>query len=203
MEYGVRSVTMDDIARHLAMSKKTIYLHFKDKKQIIVVATREHFAKEQALLTSIEEQSENAFEALFSMTMCIRQQVKTLKSNLLFDLKKYYPEAWEIYMGFKQDVIYNSMIKNMKRGIAEGLYRSDIDPVILAHLRFGEVELAFNPDYFPSDQFNFMEVHQQMFEHFAYGLLTKQGLKLFDAYKKKEPSIKPVWQSHLSGSQSA
>jgi AcrR family transcriptional regulator len=186
MEYGIRSVTMDDIARHLGMSKKTIYQHFKDKEEIILVSTQDYFRKEHERMVEMEKCSENAVEALFNLTVCIREQVSSIKSNVLFDLKKYYQNAWEKYNSFKHDVIYDSVLRNMNRGISEGLFRSDINPRILAHLRIGEIELSFNKDYFPEDKFSLIEIHEQLFEHFTYGILSEKGCKLFETYKQKQ-----------------
>jgi AcrR family transcriptional regulator len=186
MEYGIRSVTMDDIARHLGMSKKTIYQHFKDKEEIILVSTHDYFQREHERMEEMEKNSENAVEALFNLTVCIREQVKNIKSNVLFDLKKYYQNAWEKYTRFKHDVIYDSVLRNMNRGISEGLFRSDINPQILAQLRIGEIELSFNKDYFPEDKFSLIEIHEQLFEHFTYGILSEKGFKLFETYKQKQ-----------------
>jgi AcrR family transcriptional regulator len=186
MEYGIRSVTMDDIARHLGMSKKTVYQHFKDKEEIILVSTHDYFQREHERMEEMEKNSENAVEALFNLTVCIREQVKNIKSNVLFDLKKYYQNAWEKYTRFKHDVIYDSVLRNMNRGISEGLFRSDINPQILAQLRIGEIELSFNKDYFPEDKFSLIEIHEQLFEHFTYGILSEKGFKLFETYKQKQ-----------------
>jgi AcrR family transcriptional regulator len=186
MEYGIRSVTMDDIARHLGISKKTIYQHFKDKEEIILVSTHDYFQREHERMEEMEKNSENAVEALFNLTVCIREQVKNIKSNVLFDLKKYYQNAWEKYTRFKHDVIYDSVLRNMNRGISEGLFRSDINPQILAQLRIGEIELSFNKDYFPEDKFSLIEIHEQLFEHFTYGILSEKGFKLFETYKQKQ-----------------
>lgn len=186
MEYGIRSVTMDDIARHLGMSKKTIYQHFKDKEEIILVSTHDYFRKEHERMVEMEKESENAVEALFNLTVCIRDQVRNIKSNVLFDLKKYYQKAWEKYTRFKHEVIYDTVLRNMNRGISEGLFRSDINPEILAQLRIGEIELSFNKEYFPEDKFSLVEIHEQLFEHFTYGILSEKGFKLFETYKQKQ-----------------
>jgi hypothetical protein len=136
-------------------------------------------------MESIEGQAQNAVEALFNLTVCIREQMKNIKTNVLFDLKKYYSHAWEKYVSFKHEVIYDSVVRNMKRGISEGFFREDINPDILARLRIGEIELSFNQEYFPEDKFTLVEVHEQLFEHFTYGILSEEGFKLLETYKQK------------------
>ena len=186
LNYGIKSVTMDDIAKHLGMSKKTIYQHFKDKEEMIILATDQYFKNEHERMDGIEAGSENAVEALHNLTICLREQLKNAKANVLFDLKKYYVNAWNKYKRFKRDVIYESVINNLKRGITEGLYRSDLNVEILAQLRIGEIEMSFNWEYFPDDKFTLVDVHEQLLKHFTYGILSEKGFKLFENYKLKE-----------------
>lgn len=186
MNYGVRSVTMDEIAKHLGMSKKTIYQHFKDKEEIIIQATSLHFDKEHQLMDEIEKGAENAVEHLYKLTILLRDRIKKTNTKVLWDLQKYYQTAWNKYKQYKHEVIYNSVVKNILRGMDEGLFRDDLNPDILAHLRVGEIEMSFNEDFFPEHKFDLVEIHEQLFIHFTYGILSEKGLKLFETYKLKE-----------------
>lgn len=185
MKNGLRSVTMDDIAKHLGISKKTIYQHFKDKEEIIIQSTSLVFDLENRMMEEIENGSENAVEELYKLTLCLRERIKNTSTTALYDMKKYYMNAWIKYKDFKRDVIYNSVIKNLKRGMEEGLFRSDINPEVLAQLRIEEIELSFNKDVFPEDKFSLVEIHEQLFEHFTYGILSEKGFTLFETYKQK------------------
>jgi len=184
-KYGVRSVTMDDIARHLGMSKKTIYQHFKDKEEIILLTTELYFENELKVMQDLENKSGNAVEHLHNLTVCLRERLRNTNVSVLFDLKKYYVHAWEKYKKYKHDIIFTSVLKNLKQGISEGLFRKDINPEILAYLRIGEIEQSFNKEYFPDDQFTLIEIHEQIFEHFIRGILSEKGFKLFETYKQK------------------
>ena len=185
MTYGLKSVTMDDIAKHLGMSKKTIYQHFKDKEDIIIQATNEVFNAENRMMCAIEDEAENAVEQLYKLTIQLRETIKSTSTTALYDMKKYYPRAWEKYKDYKHNVIYNSVIDNLKRGIKEGLFRSNINPEILAQLRIGEIELSFDKEFFPKDEFSLVEIHDQLFEHFTFGILSEEGIRLFETYKQK------------------
>ena len=186
LKYGVRSVTMDDIAKHLGMSKKTIYHHFKDKEEIILLASSRYFENEHKSMDAIEKESENAVDHLYNLTLCLRGQLGNTNSSVLYDLKKYYAKAWENYMKYKYEVIFKSVKRNLERGISEGLFRSDINPEIIAYLRIGCIEMSFNNELFPEDKYTLMEIHEQMFQHFTYGILSEKGMKLFETYKQKE-----------------
>jgi AcrR family transcriptional regulator len=186
MNYGVRSVTMDDIAKHLGISKKTIYIHFKDKEEIILQTTEYYFREEMKVMEEIEAKAQNAVEHMYNLTLCLRDRFGKTSTTVLYDLKKYYLNAWEKYKSYKHDVIFKSVLRNIERGISEGLFRKDVNPEILAYLRIGEIELSFNKDYFPEEKFSLVEIHGQLFEHFTYGILSKKGLKLFETYKQTE-----------------
>ena len=185
MKFGVRSVTMDDIAKHLGISKKTIYQHFKDKEEIILLSTSMYFEKERKDMEEMENGTENAVEHLHMLSVCLRDRLSNINSSLLFDLKKYYKRAWDNYKRHKQDVIFNFVFKNLERGMAEGLFRSDINPKILAYLRMGEIELSFDKEHFPEDTFTLGDIHEQLFDHFTHGILSEKGFRLLEAYKQK------------------
>jgi len=186
MKYGIRSVTMDDIARHLGMSKKTIYHHFKDKEEVILLASSWYFDNEQKSMEKVEEDSENAVDHLYKLTRCLRDQLGNTTTSVLYDLKKYYKSAWENYLKYKNEVIFKSVIRNLERGISEGLFRKDINPEILAYLRVGSIEMSFNNELFPEEKFSLVEIHEQIFKNFTYGILSDKGVKLFETYKQKE-----------------
>lgn len=185
MKYGLRSVTMDDIAKHLGMSKKTIYQHFKDKEEIIIQATKVVFDEEVKMMREVELGTENAVDHLYKQTLLLRERIKNTSSTTMYDMQKYYPKAWEKYKCFKQDVVYNSVINNLRRGIEEGLFRKDINPEILAKFRIAQIELSFDEETFAGFQFSLVEIHEQLFEHFTYGILSEKGLELFKTYKQK------------------
>ncbi|MCG8309485.1 MAG: TetR/AcrR family transcriptional regulator [Cytophagales bacterium] len=185
MKYGLRSVTMDDIARHMGISKKTIYQHFKDKEDIIIQTSETLFKAEVKIMEDIEKESENAVDHLYKQTLWLRERIKNTSTTALYDMKKYYHNAWSKYKCYKHEVIYNSVIRNLNRGIKEGLFRAGINPEILALIRIGQIELSFDKNVFPENKFTLVEIHEQLFEHFTHGILSEKGLELFKSYKKK------------------
>jgi len=78
-------------------------------------------------------------------------------------------------------------VRNLNRGISEGLFRKDINPEILAKFRIAQIELSFEEGFFENKTFSLVEIHEQLFEHFSFGILSEEGLKLFKTYKQKNP----------------
>lgn len=188
MQYGVRSVTMDDVAREASMSKKTLYQYFENKADLVLEVAKYHLNVEAKLFKQIDKEAKDAIEELIMVTKCMRQIVTKMNPALLFDLQKYHANAWEKYNDFKKTVVQGNVKRNIERGKEEGVFREDIDPEIISTLRVELVQLAFNPKIFPREKFDFGTVQLQILDHFINGLLTDTGRKNYKEYIEKEES---------------
>lgn len=191
MRYGVRSITMDEIARHLGVSKKTIYLYFSDKDEIVLSVAQSHLGTQQKQFDKIADESKNSVEELVRLSFFLKENMKGVNPAVLFDLQKYHPKAWSAWMEYKRNVIKDSVVRNLKQGIKEGYFRSDINPEILAVVRLETIQMGFDDQVFPRDKFNLTQVQLHILEHFIHGLLTEKGKKLYNKYRESitEPSI--------------
>ncbi|MTI39952.1 TetR/AcrR family transcriptional regulator [Fulvivirga lutimaris] len=187
-KYGIRSVSMDDIARHLSISKKTIYQYYKDKDEIVSLSLKKHLEYEKQEYDQIFNNTSNAIEELVKVSKCMRQDFKDMKPSLIFDMQKYHPNAWKVWLSFKNEYIKNQVMENLKRGMAEGYFREDLNPDILARLRVELVQLAFDEDVFPADQYNLRDLQLQFFNHFVHGIVTEKGRKLYQKHIDSEIS---------------
>lgn len=186
IQYGVRSVSMDDVARALTVSKKTLYQYFKNKDKLVTDVVKLHMDGERKEFEQIKAKSSNAIEELFNLSKCMREHVFKINPSLLYDLQKYHSEAWEVFQTFKGDFIQGQVMDNLNRGIQEGCYRAEIDPEVLAILRMETIQLIFNDQIFPRAQFDFVAVQMQVFEHFVHGILSEKGRKLYQQYQIQE-----------------
>jgi AcrR family transcriptional regulator len=183
--YGIRSVSMDDIARHLGISKKTIYTAFTDKDEIVTAVTEEHISQFRKEYDSIVSSSENAIEELAKFTVHLRRSMSELNPALLYDLSKYHRVAWQRWVDYKNGYIRNCIVANLKHGVDQGHFRKEIDVAILSAFRVESVQMAFDPQVFPPERFAFADVQLQLFDHFVHGLLTESGRKLYHEYRAK------------------
>lgn len=180
LQYGIKSITMDDIAAHLSVSKKTIYQHFKDKDEIVTLASKMYLEEEEALINQIQRESKNAVDEIFRISQHIRHMVANLNPSILFDIKKHHAGAWELYLQHRERCFLNTIQKNLEEGICEGYYHKDLDVEIIAILRMSEAELAWDPTIFPPTEYNISEVQVQFLMHFIRGLLTPKGYELWN-----------------------
>jgi AcrR family transcriptional regulator len=189
MRYGVRSISMDDIARHLGVSKKTLYQHFADKDELVLMVSRSHLDRNIIQFDGIRDEAKNPIEELAKISVCMKHNMETLNPTLLYDLQKFHPKAWSEWINFKGKYLRESIVRNLNQGIADGYIRPDVNPEIMAAMRIELVQLAFNNDIFPPSRFRLAEVQEQIFDHFVFGLVTEKGKKLYQ--KLKEVNYQP------------
>jgi AcrR family transcriptional regulator len=187
LQYGFRSVSMDDIARHLAVSKKTIYQFFSDKDEIVCMVASRHLDREKTVCEKdIFAKSENPVEELMRISRFIKANMRNMNPAIIYDLQKYHPKAWQIVKEHEEGYLMEHLLRNLKQGVEEGLYRNDFDIEAMARFRLAEFQLGFDTSVFPHTQFNVFEVQLQLLEHFIRGIVTEKGLNLFNHYKNKE-----------------
>lgn len=184
MRYGVRSVSMDDIARHLGVSKKTLYQYFADKDDIVESVTRAHLERERLQFQTISDESKNSVEELVKLSICLKENFRGINPSLLFDMQKYHYKAWKVWLDFKYNFIRQSIMRNLQQGMEEGYFRPELNTDILVTMRLEVVQMAFDHQVFPREQYSLPEVQMHLFDHFVHGLLTEKGKKLYQKYKE-------------------
>ncbi|MDB4923857.1 TetR/AcrR family transcriptional regulator [Mucilaginibacter sp.] len=180
---GIKSVTMDDIAKHLGMSKKTIYQFFKDKNELVIALVKKKLKEDEDQISSIISQSGNVIEELINMMKCSEDIFSRINPIVIHDMQKYHPDAWAEFQKFKAEVLISTLEELLTKGIKQGYIRPDIDARIIARMRVSQVEMGFNTSIFPMAEFNPWKVQVQFLEHFNYGICTLKGYKLLNQYK--------------------
>lgn len=184
MKYGIRSVTMDDIARHLAVSKKTLYQYFADKDDLVYKVSAVFLDRTFGQYDAIAQNSKNSVEELSKISVCIKCDMENMNPSMLFDLQKYHAKAWSLWSEHKKKVISETVIRNIRKGIEDGYFRPEVNPEILALTRIALIENAFDAEIFPRDRFTMADVQSQLFDFFVHGLCTEKGKKLYQKYKE-------------------
>ena len=185
MQYGLRSVSMDDIAQGLGMSKKTIYQYFEDKEELIVAIVSQEIKSRQACCENERTISTNAIHEIFLAMDMVVEMFRNMNPSLIYDMQKYHPKAFEIFSNHKDRYLYNVIRENIKRGIIEELYRSDINLDIISRYRIESMMLPFNPDFHSKVKNNLAEIEEEFIIHYLLGLASIKGRKLILKYQKE------------------
>jgi TetR/AcrR family transcriptional regulator, cholesterol catabolism regulator len=183
LKAGIKSITMDDVAKHLGMSKKTIYQFFKDKNELVVALVNKKLKEDEDQMSAIMNQSGNVIEEMINMMKCSEEIFSRINPIVIHDLQKYHPDAWKQFQNFKSGVLVHTLEELLTKGIKQGYIRPGIDVKIIAMMRVAQVEMGFNATVFPVAEFNIWKVQQQFMEHFNYGICTLKGYKLLNEYK--------------------
>lgn len=184
-KYGIRSVSMDDIAAQLGMSKKTLYHYFADKEELVDACFGGVMEEHRCRCLDDKKKAENAVHEEFLAYDAMTEMLAEMNPSVMYDMQKYHPTAFKKFHEFKYKFLYNVIADNLRRGIAEESYRPEIDVDILTRLRIESVMLAFNTEAFPNNRTQLVHIEQQLFEHFLYGITTAKGQKLIQKYKNQ------------------
>lgn len=185
-QYGFKNVTMDDLARNIGISKKTIYENFKDKDELVLEVMKNILISNDCEMEESNKKAKNAIEQLFSILKIGEKMIQGMNLVSFMDLKKYYPEAYQYLEKHKQESMLKQIANNLQQGKNEGLFREEIDIEIMSKYRMETTMLMFQNNLFPQDRYNILEVNNEMFAHYMYGIATLKGHKMIDKYLNKE-----------------
>lgn len=175
MRLGIKSVTMDDLARELSMSKKTLYKYFKDKSDLVNTIIDYKLEMNAALTLNCHEQSDNAIDDLLGVSKMIVQMFKNINPTVFYDLNKNYPDAWKKLYDHKWSFVRNLILKNIHKGIEQGIYRKNLNPEILANLYVSSTNSMMDVSVFPWPEFKLDEVVKEVIAFHIYGMVNEKG----------------------------
>jgi TetR/AcrR family transcriptional regulator, cholesterol catabolism regulator len=183
MKFGLRSVTMDEIATSLGISKKTIYIYFEDKDALVDAVILDEIKLNQQQCDLDKSNAVNAIHEIFLAMEMIQKTFAEMNPSLINDLKKYHAKSYDKFEQFKNGYLYNIIKHNIKRGIEEELYRPDVSIDIMAKLRLETMMMAFNQDLFQGNKYSLVFIEEQLIIHFLYGIASLKGHKLILKYQ--------------------
>ncbi|MCI5056622.1 MAG: TetR/AcrR family transcriptional regulator [Flavobacteriales bacterium] len=177
---------MDDISRSLKISKKTLYQHVSDKKDLVEKVFTKALAKDEKMCEDIFQNNDNPIDELIEITKQMSLMLTQMHPSIHYDLSKYYPEAWEKFHNYKKEFIYNCTVHNLEIGIKKKLYRKNLNVPILAKLYIAKIDITFDPSIFPVGQFNFAEVFMEFMRYHFHGIVSETGREYLIQRMKKE-----------------
>ncbi len=183
--YGIKSITMDEIAAQLGASKKTIYQYFSDKDELVDTIIEEMIGSAEQRCEESIEKSKDAVDELFLAIDYVEQIFSEMNPAMMYDLERFHPRSYTRFLDYKNKYLIQVIRRNLKRGIEEELYRPDINIEILAKFRLEGMMIAFNQNVYPATRFNLGELHRVIIEQFLFGVSSLKGYKLILKYKQE------------------
>lgn len=182
MQYSIRSISMDDIAAKVGMSKKTLYQYYKDKDELIEAVVEDVLVHNKIHCETDRKSAKNVIHEVFLSLDMMAEMFRSMNTSVIYDLQKYHPKAFQKFLKHKNEYIYNIIRNNLEKGIEEELYRSDINVEVLSRYRVEIMLIAFNPDFVRIVKSTILDVEQEIILHFLYGVVNLKGHKLILKY---------------------
>ncbi len=174
--YGLRPVTMDDIARELSISKKTLYKYFSNKEELVTKAVVQMFEGIRSNMSRLLDLKGNAIDMLFAMDEVICTSIEKHDPSMQFQLDRYYPEVSAMLETLKKEQVFTMMTENIRRGKEEGLYRAELDAEVVTFLYYSRAQLMMEEDMGPFKDRPIEEVMREILIYHVRGIANARGL---------------------------
>jgi len=180
LSYGFKSVTMDDIANKMGISKKTIYTHFANKTKLVEESTLNlcHFII--AGINEIIALEKNPIEELYDIKKFVMKHLKDEKSSPQYQLQKYYPKIFETLRVMEYEFMCDCVVNNIKRGLELGIYRDNINVDFVSKIYYSGVYAIKDNSIFPNTEFKMADLEDYFLEYHLRGIVTPKGRKILN-----------------------
>jgi len=183
--YGIKSVTMDEIATQMGVSKKTIYHSFSDKNELVDAVIVDMLDYNRQCCQSDRKKSLNAIHEVYLAMEMLQVVFDNMNPSILFDIERNYPVTFAKFKEYKYNFLFEMVKENIERGKKEELYRSEVNNDVAAKIRLETMLLPFDEELFPKNKFSLITVQQQLIEYFLFGIASLKGYKLITKYQKE------------------
>ena len=186
LKFGFKSVTMDDIANEMGISKKTIYQHFGNKDELVNESTLHLFETISYGIDEICGLDKNPIEELFLIKEFVMTNLKNESTSPIYQLQKYYPTTHKTLMIRQFDKMGDCVIVNLKKGIEQGLFRKEINTPLIARFYFAGMTSLKDTEIFNPEQFTSKEVQVCYLEYHLRGICTEKGIQKLEQLLKTD-----------------
>lgn len=185
-KYGIKSVTMDDISRHLGISKKTLYQFVKDKNDLVEKVIMSEDSKLKKEFDKISDKNKNAIDELLEVHVFVNGIFKNYNPAKEYDLQKYHPEIYKKVYETRRHNMYKATLENIKKGQLQGVYRKDLDAAIIAKLHVFRVENIIEYDMFEVSEIISDHFCNEVMRYHINGMASEEGKKYFNEQLRKK-----------------
>ncbi len=183
--YGIKSVTMDSIASHLGISKRSIYERFSDKDTLLFAVLDSMIAKQREKIESILENSPDAISAVFTIIRMGREHAATMNPLISSDLKKYHSKVLKRLSETCGHPDHEAALRILTKGVSQGIFRQNIDTEIVGRAFRGIAGLTGDEELFPPDMFMRSDIMKNVMVNYMRGICTEKGINLIDSMENE------------------
>ncbi len=189
LSLGFKSVTMDDIANEMGISKKTIYAHYKNKTELVEAVTFSLFDTICDGIDDICDSSPNPIEELYDIKMFVMNHLKNEKASPQHQLKKYYPQIHDVLRMKQFEKMHESVQESLEKGVETELFRSTIDVGFISRMYFNGMTGIKDETIFPRNEFSSEYLMESYLEYHLRAIVTQKGLEILNQFINVNQSI--------------
>jgi len=182
---GFKSVTMDDIAQKLGISKKTLYTHFPNKEALVNACVFYFFDYVTGEIRKITEKTSTPIEELYEIKLFMMQLIKNEKISPQFQLKKFYPEIFKALQEKQMAFMVERMSNSLEKGVALGLFRSSLNIPFVARLYFNGMMGIKDQRLFPAELFQHSQLMADYLEYHLRAICTEKGIAIYNTIENE------------------
>jgi TetR/AcrR family transcriptional regulator, cholesterol catabolism regulator len=183
LKYGIRSVTMNDIAAELGIGKKTIYRYFESKDALVENFVEQTIHENEDTYNAFVSKINNPIIELFFTMVYAQRLYLNLNNTILFELEKNHHKAYLAVKQHKDGFIVQAVKTSMERGIKQHLYQDNFNPGIMSRFFVESLLLISDNSIFSSTTYNTTDLSEEIFGHLIGGIATSSGTDLINYYK--------------------
>jgi AcrR family transcriptional regulator len=180
MKYGIKSITMDDVAREMGISKKTLYQYVTDKDDLVGKFIDHEIELRKEDIFKCFRIGSNAIEELFEISIFMNKRIRNQSTAAEYDLKKYYPNHYQKTIKARREGIYNYIMVNLEKGIKEGLYRKKLNKEVIAKLYLWRSENINFDELFTIEEFTSVKLFVELLTYHVRGIATEKGITVLE-----------------------
>jgi TetR/AcrR family transcriptional regulator, cholesterol catabolism regulator len=178
--YGIRSITMDDISHELGISKKTLYQFVTDKDELVKKVVAHILNITMCHFDRIRSHAANAIEELFEVNCFVHSVMRKYSPAFEFDLRKYYPDVYQLLIKTKREKMYDSVLENIRKGKSEGIYREDMEEEVIAKVHVSRMENLHDNTMFSLEEMTRGKIFKEIFVYHIRGMANAKGIKILE-----------------------
>lgn len=187
LSIGFKSVTMDDLAQSMSISKKTIYQFFENKNKLIIACSESIQGKIIATFKEIRKNEKNPIISLFQIKKEAMKIMGSTETSPQFQLQKFYPEIYENLKDRELDLVRDIFQKSLLNGIKLGYFRKEINTDFITRIYINGMRGVRDIKLFPLDEFKLEKVIEDFIEYHLRAISTKKGITFLNRiYNKSE-----------------
>jgi TetR/AcrR family transcriptional regulator, cholesterol catabolism regulator len=183
MRYGIKSITMDEIAGHLGISKKTIYQSYKDKDELVSAVFNRMIQANKCACEGGREKSDNAIHEQFLCSDVVQEMFNKMNPSILHDINRYHPKVYGELEKHKKEFVFEMIKNNLQRGIDEGFFRSEMQIDIIARLQLETISILHDTEFV--HKYGMTMIEKELNDFFLHGSITPKGKELITKYKQE------------------